>query len=162
MKEEKRYKSPRWKWFIILGILAILIWGIWSVFFSYTKCETWECFNTHLEKCERAEFIGGTTMIFKYTIRGLSEKKCEVEVQLLRGELDNQESMKLNGQKMTCMLPKNIVMTPESDIGNCHGILKEKLQDLIIEKTQNYLVRNLKQINIETINWPQNNQSKKA
>ena len=154
MKSETREKHFKWKWFIVLGVLAILIWGIWSVFFSYAKCETWDCFNNHLENCERAKFVGGTSMIFEYVIRGISEKKCKVDIQLLQGELNNDESMKLTGQKMTCMLPENVVMIPESDIGNCHGMLKEKLQDLIIEKTHRYLVQNLGRINLEVLNPP--------
>jgi hypothetical protein len=70
---------------------------------------------------------------------------------LLQGELSNQDSVRLEGQEMTCFLPKGVVMIPESDIGRCHGLLKEGLQDLVIEKLHAYLVQNLGQINLEMI-----------
>ena len=101
------------------------------------------------------KFIGGTDMIFEYAIKGASDGECEVELELLVGELNNQDSIKLERQKMTCMLPKNVVMIPESNIGNCHGLLKEGLQDLIIKKLHVYLVQNLGQINLEMIGLPE-------
>ena len=38
---------------------------------------------------------------------------------------------------------------PESDINNCHGLLKEGLQDLFISKLHRYIVQNLGEINVE-------------
>ena len=69
----------------------------------------------------------------------------------------NQDSIKLESQKMTCMLPKGIVMIPESDIGNCHGMLKEGLQDLVIRKLHTYLVQNLGKLNLEMLGLPEVN-----
>ena len=33
-QEKKRYFS--WKWFVVLVVLALLIWGVWVFFFSYS------------------------------------------------------------------------------------------------------------------------------
>lgn len=142
------------KWLLILTALTILVWIIWTMFFSYSKCTDWNCFNEHLENCNKAIFVGGADMIFKYIIEGSSGSKCEVSVQLLQGELNNQDSIKLEMQEMVCMLPEGIVMIPESDIGNCHGLLKEGLQDLVIKKLHSYLVQNLGKINLEALNVP--------
>lgn len=152
-EEEKRCFN--WKWLVILGVLAVLVLGAWVMFFSYTKCETWDCFNDHLEDCDKVKFVGGTDMIFEYVVEGSSDGKCEVGVRLLQGELDNEELIKLEMQKMTCMLPEGIVMIPESDIGNCHGMLKEGLQDLMIKKLYGYLVQNLGRINLEVLGVPE-------
>ena len=46
------------------------------------------------------------------------------------------------------------IMNPESDIGSCHGPLKEGLQDLIIQKLHSYLVQNLGRINLEVLDLP--------
>jgi hypothetical protein len=73
---------------------------------------------------------------------------------LLQGELNNQDSVKLEGNKMECKLPRGVVMIPESDIGNCHGLLKEGLQDLVIQKLHTYLVQNLGRINLELVDIP--------
>ena len=143
-----------WKWLAALVILVILIWGAWFVFFSYASCENWDCFNNKLEGCDKVKFIGGDDMIFEYTIRGSSGDECEVGVQLLQGELNNQDSLKLEMHKMTCMLPEGVVMIPESNIGKCTGLLKEGLQDLVIKKLHTYLVQNLGKINLEIVGVP--------
>ncbi|MFH1522099.1 MAG: hypothetical protein ABIF18_04030 [archaeon] len=155
MKGEDENRYFGWKWFVILGVLAVLIWGVWVLFFSYADCEAWECFNDNLKNCDKTKFIGETDMIFEYIIEGSSDGECEVVVQLLQGELNNKDSIKLEMQKMTCMLPGGIVMIPESDIGNCHGMLKEGLQDLVIKKLHTYLVQNLGKLNLEMLDVPE-------
>jgi hypothetical protein len=142
--------------FIIIGLIVIGVLS-WLLFFSYKTCDDWDCFNKNLEACSRTRFIGGTKMIFEYTIRGPNDGKCEVLVELLQGELNNQDSLKMEGQKMTCLLPRGVVMIPESDIGNCHGRLKEGLQDLVIKKLYSYLVQNLGKINLEILDISQIN-----
>ena len=140
-----------WKWFLLLICVAVVSYAIWFMFLSFENCETWDCFNNNLRDCDRAQFIGGNRMIFEYTIRGSSGDVCTVNVELLQGELNNQDSIALEGKEMRCNLPKGVVMIPESDIGNCHGELKEGLQDLVIKKLHTYLVRNLGKLNLEII-----------
>ena len=143
-----------WKWFIALIVLAVLFFGVWFIFFSYGECDSWECFNDNLESCDKVRFIGGTDMIFDYTILGSSGDECRVNVELLQGELNNQDSLKLEGQEMICSLPEGVVMLPEGDISLCHGLLKEGLQDLVIQKMYTYLVQNLGQLNLEVSDLP--------
>ena len=140
------------KWIIIIAAVVLCIGvGLLFILLGYSECDDWDCFNDKLSSCSRTRFIGGSKMIFEYTIKGSKGDECEVGVQLLQGELNNQDSVKLEMQKMTCMLPKGVVMIPESDIGNCHGILKEGLQDLVIQKLHTYLVQNLGRINLDLI-----------
>ena len=149
------YEKPwyfKWKFFLVLFLLLLVVLAVlWFWFFSYGSCDSWECFNEKLRRCDRVRFIGGTDMIFEYSIKGISGGECEVDVELLMGELNNQDSIKLENQKMTCMLPKKVVMIPESNIGRCHGLLKEGLQDLVIKKLHTYLVQNLGEINLEIL-----------
>ena len=154
MKESEKRRYFNWKWFVIMLVVAVLAWGVWAFFFGYAECDTWDCFNEHLGGCKKVSFIGGTDMIFEYIVRGSSGDKCEVDVELLQGELNNQDSAKMEGSKMVCMLPEGVVMIPESDIGNCHGLLKEGLQDLVIGKLHTYLVQNLGRINLEVLDVP--------
>ena len=145
----------KWKWIVGIVLLVVVLFvAVWFLLFSYGGCEDWGCFNENLRACDRVRFVGGTDMIFEYTIRGSSGGECEVGVELLMGELNNQDSIKLEHQEMTCMLPGEIVMIPESNIGNCHGLLKEGLQDLVIKKLHTYLVQNLGQINLELVDVP--------
>jgi len=150
---ERRWYS-NWKGFIILIVLVGSILGAWAVFFSYATCEDWVCFNAKLEDCDRVKFIGGHDMIFEYTIEGSSGGDCEVGVKLLQGELNNQDSLKLEMQEMTCILPEGVVMIPESNIAKCSGLLKEGLQDLVIKKLHTYLVQNLGKLNLDILDIP--------
>jgi hypothetical protein len=155
MKWDKIRRLFYWKWFFILIVAAVVSFWIWWLFFSYAECDSWDCFNNHLEKCSRAKFIGGERMIFEYIILGSSADYCKVNIELLQGELNNQDSLRLEGSKMECSLPKGVIMIPESNIGNCNGELKEGLQELIIEKLYTYIVQNLGRLNLEVIDIPQ-------
>lgn len=143
-----------WKKLILLFVLVVFLWTIWSVFFSYDKCTDKVCFDDGLRNCDKAKYIGGDEMIFEYYISGKKGDSCEVEVKLLQGELNNADSKVLEGQVMTCMLPLGVVMSPESDISLCHGLLKEGLQDLVIRKLHTYLVQNLGRLNLEVAGLP--------
>jgi len=143
-----------WRLGVIVILLVVVLGAVWFYFFGYGECETWDCFNENLKICNKVKFVGGTDMIFEYTIKGASEGECRVDVELLMGELNNQDSIRLERQKMTCMLPEKVVMIPESNIGRCHGLLKEGLQDLVIKKLHTYLVQNLGQINLEIVEIP--------
>ncbi|MBU3924081.1 MAG: hypothetical protein KJ592_04135 [Nanoarchaeota archaeon] len=145
----RRDKGFNLKWFVVFILLAVLVWLVWISFFEENVCTDWDCFNAHLESCEETRFVGGREMIFEYDIIGEGDGKCVVNVKLLQGELNNRDSIKLEGLDMDCVLPVGVVMLPESDIGNCHGILKEGLQDLIIKKMHSYLVQNLGKLNLE-------------
>ena len=149
------YERPWYlKWKFIVGmvlLVVVLLVVVWVLVFGYGECDSWDCFNENLRRCDRVRFVGGADMIFEYTIKGVSGDECEVEVELLMGELNNQDSIRLEHQKMTCMLPRKIVMIPESNIGNCHGLLKEGLQDLVIKKLHTYIVQNLGKINLELV-----------
>jgi hypothetical protein len=135
---------------ISLGAVALILILI-LLFTGYKECDNWECFNSRLKSCSKTKFVGGSKMIFEYTIKGIKSDGCVVGVELLQGELNNQDSIKLEYQEMTCTLPKGVVMIPESDIGNCHGLLKEGLQDLVIKKIHTYLVQNLGRLNLELL-----------
>jgi hypothetical protein len=155
VKKKNRKNSLRsWKWVLIIVVILGLLYFAWNLFFAYGDCETWVCFNSRLETCSKTEFIGGEQMIFEYIIRGKKGDSCNIDVELLQGDLNNQDSLKLEGYAMKCTLPYGAVMTPESDIGNCHGLLKEGLQDLIIRDLHANIVQNLGRINLEVLPAP--------
>ena len=53
---------------------------------------------------------------------------------------------------MDCSVPFGLVIKPESEMKNCHGELKEGLQEIIIENLHTYIVGNLDKINAEIDN----------
>lgn len=153
MKKESVNTLRRLSKLVILVVGLILL--VWFIFFSYENCSNNACLEENLKACDKAKFISKGDMIFRYTIKGEEGGKCEVNVELLQGKLNDADSAKLEGHEMTCMLPLGVVMQPESNIGNCHGMLKEGLQDLIIKKLHNYLVQNLGKLNLEMSGLPQ-------
>jgi len=154
MNKEVDGRDFHWRTVLIFVIVVILGLVVFRAVFGYEDCESKTCFDSNLESCDRARFAAGDDMIFEYTIMGKSGGDCEVDVELLQGELNNADSRKLEGKVMTCMLPLGVVVNPDSDIGICHGLLKEGLQDLVIDKLHTYLVQNLGKLNLEMLNLP--------
>ena len=126
----------------ILAIVAVLTW----LNFGFKECVDQACFDKSLEKCQRTVFINEGEMVFEYKIKGVQRESCVVDVELLQADLSNQDSLEVEGDKMTCYLPLGVVSIPEADIGICHGILKEGLQDLMISKLHKYIVQNIGEI----------------
>jgi hypothetical protein len=149
MKKEIGHNGFHWRKIVVFVVLILFVLLIWSWFFTYKHCSNKTCFEKNLKDCNKAQFIDGDDMIFKYSIRGKKGSNCEIGVELLQGELNNADSKKLERQVMTCILPLGVVTSPESDIGVCHGLLKEGLQDLIIRNLHSYLVQNLGKLNFE-------------
>ncbi|NPE26457.1 hypothetical protein HNV12_00445 [Methanococcoides sp. SA1] len=153
-KKVSSEKSFDWTHWLFLATIILVAVVAWFWFFGYETCGDKECFDESLKNCDRAKFVGGEDMIFEYFIKGKSGETCEVGVKLLQGELDLEASERLEGQEMNCFVPLGVVVAPESDIGSCHGGLKEGLQELVIEKLHSYLVQNLGKLNFEVSGVP--------
>jgi hypothetical protein len=137
-------------WKILIAVAIVLLVGFLILMkFYYRNCENLTCFEDQLKECKKAKFISSGKMIFEYIILGETEGKCDVRVVLLEGDLNNQDSIKLEGKDMICSIPFGILVSPESDIGLCSGPLKEGLQELIISKLYSYVVKNFGKINAD-------------
>ncbi len=148
ISNKKRNKLP-----IILVICFIFIMFLFYIILSYhQRCNSWECFNENLAKCKKTIFAGGTDIIFGYVINGRNSEICEVSVTLLEGQLNNQDTKTLKGKEMICSMEYGVVMLPESDLSNCRGELKEKLQEQVINDLYSYIIQNLGQLNKNIIN----------
>ena len=129
---------------VLLLVVAFLVVGNFAY---YPKCEDRACFDKSFSKCARARYISEGDMIFEYKVVRKSGDNCVVDVKFLQGDLSQKDIEKVDGASMRCISPIGSVVLPEADIQNCHGPLREGLQDLIIEKIQVYLVQNLDRIN---------------
>lgn len=77
------------------------------------------------------------------------EDSCKIEVKLLEVKQGTIDSEKLEGEKMLCTVLKADTRFPEKDISRCTGMLKEDMQDLIIQRMHNYLLENVGEIKQE-------------
>lgn len=139
-----------WKFSIIAGAILVLVIILLVIFYSH-GCENQTCFEDYLKSCRKASYISIGKMTFEYSILGESKGICNVNVKLLQGDLNNQDSLKLEKKEMVCSLPLGVVAAPEADMSKCSGPLKEGLQDLIIGKLYAYIVQNFGKINAELL-----------
>lgn len=134
--------------FIIVAVIAVLL-IIGGVFLFYTKsCSDKTCFQNSLASCQKAYWVREDNQAaWSYIIAGAQDSQsCKVSVKLLKLNQGQTDSESLQGEEMTCSVVKGDVQYPEEDISRCHGLLKEDIQNLMIQRMHNYLLQNVGQI----------------
>ena len=138
------------RWVLFTVFIIVLALAIYFTFFYATKCNDYECFNSRLQKCSKASLqYEGQDATWYYKILGKSDGNCEVYTELRQIKKGKIDIKILEGQSMNCFLPLGVTDFPEKDISRCHGMLKESLQDTIIQKLHSYILGNLGQISEE-------------
>jgi len=137
---------------VILVTITALI-AICAIFLSFIfmeKCKNLACWEFKLEKCRRASYISDHEDItWKYTIEGRNKQECRINVEIIQIKKGITQTEVLEGKSMDCYLPRGVIAPPEVDPNNCHGPLKEQMQELIIEKLHQYILENVGEINEE-------------
>jgi len=135
---------------MLILIILVAVIAVYFTFFYPRKCGDATCFNSALLKCKRAKYIDDLTdAVWSYRIKGKSGDKCQVDVKLLQLKRGASEMVILEGKEMTCYLPLGVITSPQEDLKKCHGLLKEEMQSLIINRLHNYIVENLGEISEE-------------
>ena len=128
---------------IVVFAISVLLF-IYLNFVYTPKCENYECWQKYMTKCSKATFISEQTEAsWGYRITGKTDGQCAIEVTMLlakKGELGIEN---LVGEKMTCSYKLGTATYAESDINACHGLLKEDLLTLRVNKLHAYLLENL-------------------
>lgn len=137
--------------FVIAVVIFLSASAIVYYLLLYTKtCQDQECFSKGIVECKRAEWINDAEeAIWLYTIKGKSEKQCEVEVKLLTVKKGKSDMGEAEGKSMLCSLPLHIMTSPGGDLEKCTGPLKEDLQALVIKRMHSYILENLGEISEE-------------
>lgn len=133
---------------VMIMILTIIIFIVVYFFFFTKQCTDSACFSQSLVKCSRVNFIKEDSKAsWSYTIEGASGKdSCIVKIELLKMNSGTIEIEDLQGTEMTCIVNKGDTIAPEENMKTCSGPLKEKLQEIIIERMHSYLLKNLGEI----------------
>ena len=144
--------NPFWKKIEIILIILILVTVIFLVYGFITRskpCKDEMCFFDSLDECKKVYFVKEDPEYswFYIVSKEASEDSCEVKVSLLNVKQESIDSRILQGEEMICIVPKTIIDFPEKDISRCTGLLKEELQDLIIQRMYDYLLTNSQEIN---------------
>ena len=141
-------RKSRNKKILIVIAVVLLCATIYFTFFFSRKCTNRDCFDISLAKCERATYTNyapDATWIYQIKGKELRKDICDVYVKSI--DMKNLENaQKLKGKDMICYLPYKVVMSPESNLDYCHGLLKEGMQDIIITKMHLYIIQNIGEI----------------
>ena len=134
----------------LLLAFTILIVGTLAYFFitNLTTCQDLTCFKESLTTCKKTTLIREEqNMVWEYQIIGNGPgDTCKVKTTLLKVIEGKAESQTLQGKSMTCNYPISTLNLPEDDISTCTGPLREELQELIIQRMHNYLIKNIGEI----------------
>jgi len=154
MQNKKEVASPRRSWkigwgsvtFAILFLIMIAI-AIYFNFFFYDNCRDENCFKSNLVVCNKAIFTKDSSeATWFYKIEGKDGKMCNIYVELIQLKKGDVKAETVEGKSMICSLPFTLVDSPESDLKRCHGVLKEEIQAIIIQKMHSYIVENIGEI----------------
>ncbi|PIU75700.1 hypothetical protein COS75_03035 [Candidatus Pacearchaeota archaeon CG06_land_8_20_14_3_00_35_12] len=151
------FKLPLPGWKLITFIcVVVLILSIFLFFFYTQPCKDDPCFKDGLASCKRVSYtttVNSST--WSYDVKGYLGNDCLTIVKAVSLVGDEQTIAALQGKEMYCYLPKTLLATgilPEQKIEYCHGLLKEGIQDIIIERMHLYIVQNLAQKN-QSAQW---------
>ena len=144
-------RGGKFRWVIIVLILIVLVAVVYVTFFYYKTCDNYECFRSRQAKCSKASFLSDSPeSTWFYRIDGKDSGDCKIFTelrQIKKGKIELTSA--LEGKNMYCYLPIGVIQAPEGDISRCHGLLKEALQETIIQKLHNYILGNLGNISEE-------------
>ena len=121
--------------FIIL-IVGLVIYTGFYLIYKPVGCSTKDCFSDAMNNCKRISWVREDAQAtWVYQIKGNDKgDSCQVNVKLLKMKEGTIDSERLEGLEMNCVMPKTETQFPEKDISVCSGVLKEELQDLIIQR----------------------------
>ena len=143
-------KSDRAVYIIAAIAVAVIIFAAVYSLFYYPACKDLRCFQGELSKCSKSSFLyEKENSVWYYGIKGPSNGECAVYVKAVSLKAEAETGEALSGKDMTCYIPKALLgsFMPEEKIEYCHGILKEEIQRLMIEKMHLYIIQNIGQIN---------------
>ena len=108
------------------------------------RCENEDCFKARQIECKKTKFVRNSDAVnWLYKIKGERKDMCKIYVEVLevkRGDISNED---FEGKSMNCMLNLQSMSYPESDITKCTGVLKEELQNKIIQNLHTYVIENV-------------------
>ena len=132
---------------VAIAIVILLSFLIFYTFFYVKSVSSMEEFNQQLFNCNRASFVSEqTTAVWGYEILGKTKGICEVDVKLISAKEGDSDIKSLEGKDMICSMPLGSTANPEANLEVCHGLLKEEMQGLLIEKMHAYVTSNLGEI----------------
>jgi len=151
LESSQHYVKRHFKIIAIVALCIVILVSAYFLFLYKPKtCTTPECFLTAMQSCSKKIYINDEPEAsWEYQIKGVENGQCKVNVKLLLAKQGELGIDKLVGIDMDCSYPSGVSTYPEKDLNKCHGLLKEELQNIIINKLHSYIIENLGQIKEE-------------
>ncbi|VVB77575.1 Uncharacterised protein [uncultured archaeon] len=134
---------------IIAVIVVAIIVAAGYFLFVYTKlCGDEECFFSGVDNCKRVSFYKEDSQsVWLYSVKGTHDKtSCDVSVGLVKIKQGTVELEKLQGREMNCIVDRGSRTYPEQTLSGCNGMLKEGMQEIIIQRMHNYILQNIGEV----------------
>lgn len=129
---------------IVLAFTAVVLAAVYFTFIHLPKCENFGCFQKNMVDCSKSTYINEEPEAsWKYEIAGKSNGMCMIKVTMLNAKKGELGVNRLVGEQMDCLYPMGMFAYPEKDLTKCHGLLKEDLQTIVINKLHAYILENL-------------------
>ncbi|MFH1501049.1 MAG: hypothetical protein ABIE22_03845 [archaeon] len=156
---KKRVSGRKWK-IVVFLIIVLLVATVYFTFFYKKKCEDISCFDSQLYRCRKTKFTeNGERAVWyyeieervneAYTLTGKKGGECAIYVKLIQAKEGDLDLLESEGHDMICYLPYSVVAAPHQNIERCHGVLKEDMQQVIIQRMHKYILDNLGEIQEE-------------
>lgn len=133
-------------------LILLIVFGTFALYFtfSYSVCQGYACFESAMARCSFATYVNDESEAsWHYRIAGRNGDHCTVEVTLLQVKSGDVDLRAFEGDSMLCSYPAGIATYPERDISQCHGLLKEDLQELVIKRLHAYILDTIGEISSE-------------
>ncbi len=133
---------------IVMVIILLIIFVFWMLIFKTKNCNDESCYADAISSCKKVSFNKEDAQaVWRYTILGdIGGDVCKIRVELLRMKEGTIDAEVLQGKGMICNVMKSDYQNPEKDMKLCSGPLKEELQDIIIQRMHNYILKNLGEV----------------
>ncbi|MFW5846715.1 MAG: hypothetical protein ACOCUU_01010 [Nanoarchaeota archaeon] len=132
---------------IVLIFVFIFIATYLTFFFKY-PCQDLVCFRAHQESCNKAQYTRDTRETnWKYEILGKENENCRIKVTAINIKSGDADKKSFEGKSMICSSQIGELNYPENSLSQCHGRLKEEIQNLIIKELHSKVVENIGEIN---------------
>lgn len=134
----------------VFVVLAVSTYFYFKIFLIKEECASQQCFLENMAECKGTAFNSmQEDAVWAYAVQGTQGGSCKVSVKVVEVKKSTSSEKDLEGKEMTCYVPKGMLMMPEEKIEYCHGLLKEAIQDQIIERMHLYIVQKIGQIEQE-------------
>lgn len=140
----------------ITALVLLLILFLIFLILPGGECENGQCWNEKLMNCKKGSYVQeADDASWEHTIHPSFDcmigkcSKCNVNVRLLAVKQGTVDFEKIQGLEMECLLAFGFTGNPQDNLENCHGLLKEELQNMIIKKMHSYILTNVGKVGEE-------------